>query len=1068
MNKKHTYLICLLCLISTLVFAQKKQNISSSSTPKYNQSLFRAMHWRCIGPFRAGRSLAVAGHKDQPNTYYFGATGGGVWKTDDGGNTWLSISDSIFTASSIGAIAVAPSNPNVVYVGTGEAEIRGNISYGDGMYKSEDAGKSWSKIGLDKSFAISTIAVHPTNENTLFACALGNVFKPNAERGLYKSTDGGKNWRLVLAKNDSTGAVNVVFDPQNPNVLFASLWQCYRNPYAMSSGGKGSGLYKSTDGGETWKFVSDKPGMPKGILGKISVAISPVNSKRVWAMIENENGGLYRSDDGGDTWRRTSEDKNLSQRPWYFSQIFADPQDANSIYVLNVQFWKSVDGGTKFNIIRNNHGDNHDLWIAPNDPQRMILGDDGGAEVSTNGGKTWTDLDIPTAQFYHVALDNRFPYRIFGAQQDNSSICIASRTVGNNIDKSDWYPAAGGEAGYILPHPTNDDITFGGEYDGYMSKYNHVTGQSQNVSVYPEGSIGHGAITKKYRFQWTYPIVQSPNDPKTMYATSQYVHKTTNEGMSWEIISPDLTRNDTTKQQPSGGPITKDNTSVETYCTIFTFAESPVKTGVLWAGSDDGLIHVSQNGGKDWTKVTPPTNLLPEWALMSMVSPSEFDAGTCFLAANRYKWADDKPYLLKTTDYGKTWKLITAGIPQNAYCRVVRQDPNRQNILYAGTERGIFISFDEGEHWQPLQLNLPLSPIHDLQIQKNEKDLVVATHGRSFWVLDNLEPIYQLSDQIAKANYWLFAPRHTYRTEGSSYYNPNMQIGENAPAGVQVFYKLKQTPTKELRMQFLTEKGDTIATFSSKKDPKGEPIKEVKEYYTEKDKTQPNTLPTKAGQNVFSWNMNYADATKIEGEGSFMWTGTVGGPQAIPGKYVVKLLLADSLLMQQPFEIVKDPRIQTTDAEFKEQLTLALKIRDKLSETHQTVNDLRKIRQQINTYMGSLEDTTVSNKLKKITKPILDTLSRIEDKLVQHRAKAFQDLLNYPIKLNDKLAGIGNAVRSADAPPTKQSYEAYDNIVVLVDKEITSFKTILNEKIPELNKAIMLQQTPIIKLSKKK
>lgn len=1066
MNKKITLLSITLLLCCTYVFAQK--NKATAPTTSYDQSLFGAMHWRNIGPFRGGRSLAVAGHKDQPNTYYFGATGGGVWKTEDGGNTWLSISDSVFTASSIGAIAVAPNNPNVVYVGTGEAEIRGNISYGDGMYKSDDAGRSWSKIGLDKSFAISTIAVHPNNENTVFACALGNVFKPNAERGLYKSTDGGKNWRLVLSKNDSTGAVNVVFDPQNPNILFASLWQCYRNPYFMSSGGKGSGLYKSTDGGETWQYLSNKVGMPKGILGKISMAVSPVNSKRVWAMIENENGGLYRSDDGGDTWRKLTDEQNLRQRPWYFSQIFADPQDANALYVLNVQFWKSVDGGNKFTTINNQHGDNHDLWIDPNNPKRMILGDDGGAEVTINGGKTWTELDIPTAQFYHVNVDNRFPYRIFGAQQDNSSICIPSRTMGNNIDKSDWYGVAGGEAGYIVPHPTNDNVTFGGEYDGYMSKYNRQTGQSQNISIYPEGSIGHGASTKKYRFQWTYPIVASPHSNNTLYATSQFVHKTTNEGKSWEIISPDLTKNDTTKQLPSGGLITKDNTSIETYCTIFTFAESPVKAGVLWAGTDDGLIHISQNEGKDWLKVTPPTNLLPEWALMSMLAPSEFDAGTCFLAANRYKWADNKPYLLKTTDYGKTWKLITTGIPQNAYCRVIRQDPNHANILYAGTEQGIFISFDTGEHWQPLQLNLPLSPIHDLQVQKNEKDLVVATHGRSFWVLDNLEPIYQLSDKIAKANYWLYAPRHTYRTEGYSYYNKDMQTGENAPTGVQFFYQLKQTPNKELRLQIVTENGDTVTTFSSKKDLKGEPIKEVKEYYTEKDKALPNILPTKAGQNVFVWNMNYADATKIEGEGNFMWTGSVTGPQAVPGKYVAKLLLADSLLIQQTFDIVKDPRIKTTDTEFKEQLTFALKIRDKLSETHQTINDLRKIRQQINTYMGSIEDTLVSKNLKKLSKPIVDTLNRIEDNLVQHRAKAFQDLLNYPIKLNDKLAGIGNAVRSADEPPTQQSYDAYNSITKLIDAEIDLFKLILNQKVPELNKAIQEQQIPRIKLNKKK
>lgn len=1043
-----------------------------AQTPNFekNKTLLQAMRWRCVGPFRGGRSLAVAGHSSQPNIFYFGAVGGGVWKSNDAGNNWSCISDSTFTSSSIGAIAVAPSNANVIYVGTGESEIRGNISYGDGMYKSIDGGKSWQFIGLKETYSIGTLAVHPKDENTVFAAALGNVFMPNSARGIYKTTDGGKNWRLVLAKNDSTGAANIIFDPNDSNILYASLWQCYRNPYSMSSGGKGSGLYRSTDGGETWKNISTNVGLPKGILGKISVAVAPSNSERVWAMIENENGGLFRSDNGGTTWTRINEEKKLRQRPWYFSQIFAHPQDDQILYVLNVNMWKSVDGGKTFQNVSTNHVDYHDLWINPMQPDVMIVGNDGGAEVSLNGGQTWSEPDVPTAQFYHLQIDDHFPYRLYGAQQDNTSVRLLSRNIsGYAISKDEWEPSAGGEAGYITPHRTQKEVVFGGEYDGYLSKYDHQTKQNYNISLYPISTIGHGAVSKKYRFQWTYPIVFSRHD-NSLFITSQFVHRSKDEGMSFETISPDLTRNDSTKQQASGGLITKDNTSVEVYNTIFTFAESPRKAGIFWTGSDDGLIHISQDDGKTWKNVSPPHSLLPEWSLISMIDASSEDEGTCFVAANRYKHGDMKPYLLKTIDFGKTWQRIDKGLPNTAYCRVVRQDPLYPNLLYAGTEKGIFISLDKGNTWQSLQLNLPLTPIHDLQIHAKEKDLVIATHGRSFWILDNLMPLHELAGNYAdiqKSDFYLYTPRPAYRVNGGGGGVSNTE-GENPPNAVQIYYHLKMPSKKELKMQFCSEKGDTIATYSSQKDRKGKAVEETKDFYIDKDKTLYGVLTNKSGQNLCLWDMRYNDATAIaEGE-MLLWGGSIRGGKAVPGNYVVKLFAGDSLVAQRNFSIQKNPTLSVSDADYAEQRELSKKVTQKLSETHQTINDLRQIRKQINAYTATVEDTSQLTSLKKTTKPLLERLDKVESTLIQHKAKAFQELLNYPVCLNNQLASINSAINMADSRPTAQMYTAFDDISQAIDVQIAAFKKIIDTDIPALNQQIQEFAVPTIRLKKAK
>lgn len=1034
-----------LLLLSAFSIAQTSTNVLLQNSPN-------GMKWRSIGPFRAGRTLAVTGLRGDRNTYYAGAVGGGVWKTTDGGNSWNCVSDTNFHSSSVGAIAVAPSNQNILYVGMGEVEMRNNISFGDGAYKSCDAGKTWKHIGLEKSYAIGTMVVNPLDENLVYAACQGKIWGVNKERGVYRSKDGGKTWDNILFVNDSTGCCDIKMDPTNPLVLFATMWQSRRTPYSLESGGKGDGLYKSTDGGDTWKKISENAGLPTGLDGKIIVSVSPTNGQLLFALVENKaNGGLYRSDDAGAHWSLISTNNDLRQRPWYFSQLFCDPKDANKLYVLNVQAWRSIDGGRTWTPdINEGHGDNHDMWIDPDDPQRLIIGDDGGPEVSIDGAANFTKADLPTCQFYHVNLDNDLPYHIYGDQQDNSSIRIVSKSDGYSIGENDWETVAGGESGYIVPDPTNSHITYGGEYDGNLSVYNDETHQFANISPYPVAAIGSGSAQKKYRFQWTYPIAFSPHDAHELYVCSQYVHRSFDGGKSWEIISPDLTRHDSTTMKPSGGPITKDNTGAEIYADIFAFAESSVQKGVLWTGSDDGYIYVSKDDGKTWNNVTPPASILPDFALISIIEPSHFDAGTVYVSATRYKKDDNKVYLLKSTDYGKTWKLITNGIRANDYTRVVREDPNRKGLLYAGSETGMYISFDDGNKWQSLQLNLPNTPVHDIQIQKRDHDLVIATHGRGFWVLDDLTPFYDAQFSLTKTACYLFKPDDAVRTNGGSYYYDGMQEGQNAPTGVSLNYFLKNTPKKEVKMIFFTANGDTVKSFSNMKHSDGTPIKISKDFYPDVLVPRHEGLPADSGMNHFEWDMRYPDATKLD-RPSPMWAGSGIGPVASPGKYTVKIYFGDSLVTSQDFTINEDPRFNASQPDLDTQLALELKISKKLSETHKAINDLRSIRNQINAYNGSIKDTAFASEMNKFSKPILDSLQKIEDALVQSKAVAGQDLLNYPIRLNDQLAGIGGAVSSYEGAPTKQSYTAYDDISALIDVQLAKLKKIEAEKIPEFN-----------------
>ena len=1062
--------ILLFCLSSLFL-------INSGSTQTNNthiaDSILSKLHWRNIGPFRGGRSLAVAGHADQPQTFYFGATGGGIWKSINSGATWANISDSTFKSSSVGTITVAPSDPNIIYVGMGETEIRGNISFGDGMYKSTDAGKTWRVLGLKKSWAIGRIVVNPKNPDIVLVSALGNPFgriaksADSEERGVYRTTDGGTTWQRVLVPtNDKTGAIDVAFDPNNSSIVYASLWECYRNNYKMSSGGEGSGMYKSMDGGTTWKNISKNPGLPVGILGKIEIAVSCFDGKRVWAMIENKNGGLFRSEDGGDTWARINNDKNLWQRPWYYMEIAADPGSNEGLYVMNVNAQHTADGGKSFQVLPVHHGDTHDIWVNPKHPEIFIIGDDGSAEVTTTSGQVFSEVDVPTSQFYHVSVDNEFPYHLYGAQQDNSSIRIKSRNVENfAINRGDWEALNSGESGYVVSDPTNADIIYGGSYMSDLQKMTLSKNSTQNVSPNPITYLGAGAEDMKYRFQWTYPIVFSPHDPKTMYITSQFVHKTTNAGQSWDIISPDLTRADTNTIKSSGGEITKDNTGAETFADIFTFAESPVKRGVFYAGSDDGLLHVSTDDGKNWTKLNIPG--LGDWALMSIVEAGHFDAGTAYLAANRYKLDDSKPYLFKTKDFGKTWTKITTGLPDNAYCRVIREDPKHKGLLYAGTEIGIYVSFDDGTHWHSLQSNLPLTPIHDLQIQTRDNDLCVATHGRAFWILDNLAPIYQIMENeraVTASNTFLFQPEDAYRVNGGAFKLPaDAQVGENAPNGVMFNYFMNEKPKDELQLRILKpNKTDTIIAYSSIKDKKGKAIEINKDFYQKEKVERPDILNTQAGFNTFIWDMRYADATDLEGTPALMWAGSVVGPKVAPGDYIAQLVLGKDVVQTVNFKILKDPRVEASIADLEENTALQVKVRDKVAEVHKTVNDLRKVRKQTNDYLETVKDTVFKKEVELISKPMLEKLQKVEDELVQHKAKAPQDLLALPIRLNDKMAGIANYLSSGETKPTKQAYEAYNETAPLIDKQIGTLKRIIEEDVPKFNNVTATKKSSVI------
>ncbi len=901
--------------------------------------LLRDLRFRLIGPFRGGRSVAVAGVSSEPKTYYLGATGGGVWKTTDAGLSWLPISDAFFKTGSVGAIAVAGSDPNTIYVGMGEACVRGNASNGDGVYKSIDGGRTWRNVGLEQTYHIGAVVVHPRNPDIVYVAAVGHLWGPNAERGVYRSTDGGQTWKQVLTRGPDTGAADIAMDPTNPRVLYAGFWEASRKPWRLDSGGPGSGIWKSTDGGDTWQDLSHAPGLPRGVEGRIGITVSPANPERVWAIVEAADGGVYRSDNAGRTWAKLNTENDLRQRAWYYSHIFADPKSADTVYVNNVGMWRSIDGGRTFQQMRPPHGDNHDLWIAPENPQRMILSNDGGATITADGGQTWsTEDNQPTAQFYRVALDEDFPYHVYGAQQDNSTVRIASRTLSGGITAADFYDVGGGESGWIAPDPRNSDIVYAGSYGNLITRQDHRTGQMRNINAWPDNPMGYGADTLKYRFQWSFPIEFSPHDPKTLYIGSNVLMKTENEGQNWETISPDLTRNDKSKQLSSGGPITQDNTSIEYYDTIFTFMESPVTRGLIWAGTDDGLVQITRDGGKRWDNVTPKG--FPEWSQVNSIDASTFDAGTAYVAVTAYKLDDFHPYLFKTADYGKTWTKIVNGIPDRHFTRVVKEDPNRRGLLVAGTEFGLYISFDDGANWKSFQLNLPIVPIADVAFHKREQELVVATQGRSFYIFDDLPLLYQSNPQsnpvVQTEDAHLFKPKDTYRVGGGRGFGGSGRgggaaVGENPPGGAVIAYWLKARPQGDVKLEFLDSTGKLVHEFSSRAAEPAPPAEGAENNAFGGRGGGPASVSAQAGMNRFVWNMRYPDATTFPG--IILWAGSMTGPLAAPGTYQVRLTV-DGRTQTQSFAIKKDPRLDTTPEDYAKQLTLALQVRDKLSETN--------------------------------------------------------------------------------------------------------------------------------------
>ncbi len=1050
--------LVLLALLAVSSYGQRKN--SSATTSVYDTLLLSGMQWRSIGPYRGGRSCTVTGVPSQSNTFYFGSVGGGVWKTTDAGQSWKNISDGYF-GGSIGAVAVSESDPNVIYVGQGEKTVRGNVSSGWGVWKSTDAGKSWKFTGLRNSRHIGRIRIHPQNPDVVYVAAMGDLFKSSEERGIFRSKDGGLTWQKILFANADAGAVDLIFEPGNPRILYASTWRIRRTPYSLESGGEGSALWKSTDSGDNWTKLSPltpEGGIEKappsgaggaGLLGIIGIAVSPAQPDRVWALIEAAEGGVFRSDDGGKTWTKTNEDRSLRQRAWYYTRIFADPKNADQVYVTNVNFHRSKDGGKTFAAMpATPHGDHHDLWINPNDPSRMIIADDGGAQVSTDGGESWsTYMNQPTSQFYRVITDNEFPYRIYGAQQDNSTVRIAHRTNGYSIGERDWEISAGGESGFLAVDPLNPDIVYGGSYDGYLTRLNHKTGEERSINVWPDNPMGHGAEGMKYRFQWNYPIFFSPHDPKKLYVASNRLHVTTTEGQSWQILSGDLTRNDTTKLKPSGGPITKDNTGVEYYCTIFAACESPYEKDLLWTGSDDGLIHVSRDGGKTWTNVTPPKSLMPEWILINSVEPHPTVKGGLYIAATAYKSGDYRPYLYRTLDYGKTWTKITNGISNEHFTRVLRADPKRQGLLYAGTEYGMYVSFNDGANWQPFQLNLPIVPITDLAI-KND-NLIAATQGRSFWLIDDISPLHQFTTETAKSEFFLYKPTPGYR------FGPVLRseetpksAGQNHPGGVLIHYFLKNKPdTAAVAMlEILENSGKVIRKFSTK-------AKEKEDKFT-----------VKQGMNRFVWNMRYADASKFEG--LILWSGGTQGPSAIPGTYTARLTYKDNT-QEVPFEIKADPRTKVTPADLQAQFQFLSEIRDKLTETHDAIKSIREVRKQITDVTGRVKNEADKKEIAEAVKKMNDKLTRIEETLYQTKNRSGQDPLNFPVRLNDKLAGVASDAAAGDFAPTEQSYAVKKELTAQMDAELAKLKSVMSTDIPAFNELVKSKNVPAVVVADK-
>jgi photosystem II stability/assembly factor-like uncharacterized protein len=983
---------------------------------------FTALTWRSIGPLRGGRSIAAAGSTKRPLEYYFGATGGGLWKTTDSGVTWRPISDGFFKTSSVGAVAVSESNPDVVYVGMGETELRGNVIQGDGVYKSIDAGRTWSQMGLAATQSIARVRVHPSNPDTVFVAAFGNPYGPNPDRGVFRSRDGGASWQKVLYRNDKTGASDLVFDPKNPDVMYAALWEAYRTPYSLSDGGPGGGLFKSVDGGATWTEITRNPGLSKAtVLGKITIAASGGDSNRLYAMVEADDGGLFRSDDGGTTWASVNRERRLWQRAFYFIRMTADPADRDTIYVLNFELLKSTDAGKTFHTMEETHADHHDLWIAPNDPRRMINSNDGGASISTNGGVTWTGQTYATAQFYNAVTTAHVPYHVCGAQQDNTTACVPSNGDGRSL-----YPVGGGESGYVAPDPADKDVFYAGSFGGYLTRLDRSTGQTRFVNVWPEYPVGQAPRDLKERFQWTFPIVFSPIDPKTMYASSQHLFRTTTGGQTWEGISPDLTRHEPSTMGPSGGPIALDQTGVETYPTIFTIAPSRREPATIWVGSDDGVAHVTREGGKTWRNITPKE--LPEFSRISLIEASPHKAGTAYLAANRYQLSDRSPYVFRTDDYGSTWTKIVDGIPSDDFPRVIREDSVRPGLLYLGTEHGIYVSFDDGASWESLRLNLPVTPVHGLVVQGD--DLVIATHGRGFYVLDNISILRQLTPLVTTESVHLFAPAAATRS---------------VSRGVAIDYYLR-SPVDRLTLEVLDASDRVVRTVAEPPPVDTEPMPEG---ITESSRAPIPRLPARAGVNRFTWDLRSAPLRDFPG--LIMYQTDTRGPVVPPGRYRVRLTVggqSGTRTLVQPLVVRKDGRLtDVTDADLDEQFRFATDLGAAFGQTSDMVVRIRRLKAAIASRLEGVRDSAVLTAGEKLT----NELTAVEGELYQYRNRATKDPLNFPPKLNNKIAVLLSVVDSGDGKPTEQSYSVYRELSVKLAAEQARLESLVENDLAAFN-----------------
>ena len=1038
---------CVLLLLPTVAAAQS-----------FDTTTFAALRWREIGPYRGGRSVAVAGSAKRPYEYWMGTTGGGVFKTTDGGMSWQPSTDKYF-GGTIGALAVAESNPDIVWSAGGEGDIRGNTAPGDGVWTTKDAGKTWTQVPFfDVKNHARRIIVHPTNPDIVWIGVMGHAFGFNDQRGVFKTTDGGKSWRKVLYRDERTGISEMASDPNDPNVLYAAFWHAFRTPWSMVSGGPGGGILKSTDGGETWTELTGNPGLPKGVLGKIGLTVSGGKSNRVWALIEADEGGVYRSDDGGATWAKLNDERKLRQRAWYYSRIIADPRDSNVVYALNVQWFRSRDGGKTFpQNMPVPHGDNHDLWIAPNDPNRMVEGNDGGANVSFNGGRSWTNQAYATAQMYHVTTTNHFPYQVCGAQQDNSTLCGPSRKEGG-MAIADFREAAGGESGYLASNPARPDIIFGGSYGGLLTRMDLATGLERNVSPWPDNPMGYSSEDIQYRFQWTFPIIFSPHNPGILYAAGSQLFKTTTEGESWTIISPPLARRDPKTMGASGGPITKDQTGVETYGVIFALSESPITPGLIWAGTDDGLVWITRNGGTNWTNVTPRD--IGDFTRVSLIDAGHFNAGTAYLAANRFQQDDFAPILYKTADYGKTWTKIVAGIPANEFTRAVREDPKKAGLLYAATEKGVWVSFDDGGYWQSLRRNMPSVPVHDMVVKDN--DLVLGTHGRSFWIMDDVSPLRQLAAAVTAKKAHLYKPSDAYRIDwGGGFripgagYGGETPTGQNPPSGAAVYYQLKD-PNTRVTLEFLDAKGDLIKSYTS--DSTADAPAPAAGDGPRGGAPRVPRAPNRVGLNQFNWNLRYPDATRFDG--MIFWAGNTTGPLALPGTYTVRLT-AGAEAQAQTFVVKADPRWKVPMADLVAQFDFLIQVRDRVSEANDAVITARDVKAQVNDRLKQAPQ--LGDQGKALNGKVTD----VEAEIYQIKNQSSQDPLNYPIKLNNKIAALLGVAGSSPGRPPAQAMQVFKELNGKLDVQTRRMDKVYADDLKAFNEQLKKLGLPEVTPKKK-